>query len=131
LVIWFAAVFTGIGFFVYRLFHNPLFMLITVAMVIMTIYLYWDSEKFSDKFQDARAKAAGWMKRGKTTPAPNDGVVHVVDQSPLPLCEGPQLDGKSSLHDEKLVSVGVTSVLPRPAPSTRGAQCLEQGSLIK
>lgn len=113
LVVWFGIVFTGIGYFVYRLFDNPLLLLITVAMVIMTIYLYWDPDKFSDKFQELREKGPAWMRKRKSASAPEHGAVEIVGDSPDTLSEKP----KAPLVKEEPITI--TSVLPSPTASIK------------
>jgi len=42
LVVWYTCIFIGIGFFIYRIFGNPLYFLIGVAAVIISLLLYWN-----------------------------------------------------------------------------------------
>ena len=46
LVVWYAGVFVGVGFFIFQVFNNALFFLIAVIAVVATIFLYWDKSWF-------------------------------------------------------------------------------------
>jgi hyaluronan synthase len=41
LVVWYTAIFVGLGFFIRRLFKNPLYFLIGAIALIPSIFLYW------------------------------------------------------------------------------------------
>lgn len=100
LVVWFTAVFVGIGFFVYRLLDNALFFLIGAAAIIASMFLYWDRSNFDFWIETVVL----WFKRKHT--APERAVVLVYGDSALP--ESPPLVYKSPDAKEKPVSVEVT-----------------------
>lgn len=82
LVVWYTAIFVGVGFFVYRLFDNALLFLIGVLAIVVSLLLYWD-DSYLASFKE---KIAGWTKKKTATSGPPSSVV--VDESGLP--EKPQ-----------------------------------------
>jgi len=54
LVIWYPAVFMGVGFFFWKTFGNPLYLLIGVVALIMTFMVYSDTIHFPWKKKDSK-----------------------------------------------------------------------------
>lgn len=95
LVIWYSAIFVGVGFFVYRMFDNqPLFFLIAVAALLMSIFLYWDGSML----KGVQSKL-GRLIRRKNADRQNSAVI-VVEDGVLP--EKPSPSHESSLKKEKV-----------------------------
>jgi hyaluronan synthase len=46
LVIWYVAVLVGVGFFIYKIFGNPLYFLIGAFALVPSVFLYWDPSVF-------------------------------------------------------------------------------------
>ncbi|KAL2207343.1 hyaluronan synthase 2 [Sarocladium strictum] len=63
LVLWYTAVFVGVGFFMCRIFDNPLYFLIGVFALLPSALLYWDKTTF---ISSCRAKLGCCLKNGKT-----------------------------------------------------------------
>lgn len=109
LVIWYGAIFVGIGFFVYRLFDNPLYLLIGVSAVFLSVFLYWDPTKFAR----LRERVRGSMKKEKVDQELSSGI---VDASSLP--EKPVPAVMSPVADRKPFEVEVKSLGTSPATSS-------------
>ncbi|KAM5519324.1 chitin synthase [Fusarium oxysporum f. sp. phaseoli] len=73
LVIWYTAVFVGIGFFVWRVFGNPLYILIGAVALIPSALLYWQGS-FS----------LGGLFRRKKVASETSTPIQVDDESMLP-----------------------------------------------
>ena len=81
LVIWYTAVFVGLGFFTYKMFGNALFMLIGVFALLVSLYLYWDSisEAIKEKSLTCWAIVSRQQKASR-----NNSSAFLVDGSMLP-----------------------------------------------
>jgi hyaluronan synthase len=81
LVIWYTAVFVGLGFFAYKMFGNALFMLIGVFALLVSLYLYWDSisEAIKEKSLTCWAIVSRQQKASR-----NNSSAFLVDGSMLP-----------------------------------------------
>ena len=128
LVIWYAAVFVGIGFFVYKVFGNALYLLIGAFALLPTLFLYWEP---SLSMEGVKNKFRGLF--GKKTPAAETPMVFEVDESAMPTQPlpakiatddiGPALTKKESAiatKDQPNVSVNDvdTSDSDSPKPTT-------------
>lgn len=81
LVIWYTAVFVGLGFFVYQMFDNALFMLISVFALLVSLYLYWDSISAAIKENIQNCWTRITQRR---RPFRDSSTVFMVDESMLP-----------------------------------------------
>jgi hyaluronan synthase len=79
LVIWYTAIFVGVGFFIYRIFHNPLYFLIGAFGLVLSVFLYWDP---SSSLGGLKEKVGGLFTRKKH--ASETSTVFQVDESLLP-----------------------------------------------
>ncbi|GAM88036.1 hypothetical protein ANO11243_060650 [Dothideomycetidae sp. 11243] len=92
LVVWYTAVFVGLGFFIYRIFDNPLFFLIGIVAIGLAIFLYWDrSAPISKIISRPFIKVNGMLKRKarglpgrEKEPAETSAPFHQVDEAALP-----------------------------------------------
>jgi hyaluronan synthase len=84
LVIWYTAVAVGIGFFLYRIFRNPLYFLIGVSALILSVSLYWEPSKL---LGDLKEKVSGVLFKRKK---------HVSETSVDSQVEGSFLPGNTS-----------------------------------
>lgn len=125
LVVWYTAVFVGLGFFVYKMFGNALFMLIGVFALLVSIYLYWESiwGAIKETSQTCWTRVMGWWKPSREEPT-----VFTADESVLPEKPSPALSKSSSTKDDlKTVEVtvletslaGETEGVARPAKAAR------------
>ncbi|KXT05526.1 hypothetical protein AC578_3718 [Pseudocercospora eumusae] len=74
LVVWYAAIFIGIAFFIYKLSDNPLFFLIAVVALLASVFLYWDPKWL--------ATPKGWFqKKKKTTKSDTEASALMLDES--------------------------------------------------
>ena len=94
LVIWYLAIFVGIGFFVYRVFGNPLYFLLGCIAIGPSIFLYWGG---SMSLGGLKKKVASLFTRKK--PASETSSIFQIDESKLPMKPSPILKsaGNSSL----------------------------------
>jgi len=92
LVIWYLAIFVGIGFFVYRVFGNPLYFLLGAIAIAPSVFLYW-----GDSLGRLKEKVASLFTRKKH--ASGTSSVFQVNESMLPRRPSPILKsaGNSSL----------------------------------
>lgn len=93
LVVWYTAIFVGVGFFVYRIFNNALLFLIAVAALLISLLLYWDNFDFTTP----KEKVMGWIRRRKT--APESPTPFEVDESMLPEKPRPVLKSSKSVEE--------------------------------
>ncbi|KAF2281382.1 hyaluronan synthase 2 [Westerdykella ornata] len=106
LVIWYTAVFVGLGFFIQRIFGNPWFWLIGAIALIPSVLLYWDPlEAF------AGLKQKLFPKKQSESEKAND---FFVDESELPLKPIPahKLSAHSSFISAKRSSDGTMHGTP-------------------
>jgi hyaluronan synthase len=95
LVVWYVAVCVGIGFFVRRIFGNPLFFLISAFTLIPAVFLYLGDS--------IAAKLSGLFRRKK--PVSENSTDFQVDESVLPTKPSPVLE---SPEKPSSPSVGIT-----------------------
>ncbi|KAH7013023.1 hyaluronan synthase 2 [Ilyonectria destructans] len=88
LVIWYTAVFVGIGFFTYRIFGNPLYFLIGAFALIPSALLYWERSLSLDGLK-------GLFRKKK--PAPEPVTTFEVDESMLPTKPSPASKSQGDL----------------------------------
>ncbi|KAL6408378.1 Hyaluronan synthase 2 [Ilyonectria robusta] len=88
LVIWYTAVFVGIGFFTYRIFGNPLLFLIGAFALIPSALLYWERSLSLDGLK-------GLFRKKK--PAPEPVTPFEVDESVLPTKPSPASKSQGDL----------------------------------
>jgi hyaluronan synthase len=81
LVIWYTAVFVGLGFFTYKMFGNALFMLIGVFALLVSLCLYWDS--ISGAMKETSQSCWAMVTRQRKGSRDNSSVL-IVDESVLP-----------------------------------------------
>ncbi|KAM3547388.1 hypothetical protein MY1884_009587 [Beauveria asiatica] len=62
LIVWYTAVFVGVGFFLYRIFDNPFFILIGVFALLPSAFLYWQD---SVSLHDMRESITNRLRRRK------------------------------------------------------------------
>ncbi|KIW02352.1 uncharacterized protein PV09_06174 [Verruconis gallopava] len=124
LVIWYSAVFTGLGFFLYRIFQNPLYFLVAAAAILLSLFLYWQP---SLSIAGLGAKVRGVL--GKRKPAPRTSYVQVneenlpqrpspvllaEDQPPAAFKETDTKDIKVQLDEKGLVDNSSSSTINLP-----------------
>lgn len=109
LVIWYSAVFVGVGFFIYRIFGNPLYFLIGASAIVLSVFLYWNRSIFS---RGPKEKVGGLFNRKK--PAPETSIVFQVDESVLPTKPSPVLKSprNSSLTSTRRNSGSTAEITP-------------------
>ncbi|KAK0384312.1 hypothetical protein NLU13_8400 [Sarocladium strictum] len=72
LVLWYTAIFVGVGFFVYRILGNPLYFLIGAFALLPSALLYWDKSSF---LSSLKARLCCCVARRKNT-GPKDEAVY-------------------------------------------------------
>jgi hyaluronan synthase len=80
LVVWYLVIFVGIGFFVWKIFHNALFFLIGVFALVLSGFLYWDSSVTKGWAEKVRGVMSG---KGRRANPPGSGTL-LVDDGVLP-----------------------------------------------
>lgn len=94
LVIWYTAVFVGIGFFVYRVFGNPLYMLIGAIALLPSALLYWQGS----------ISLGGLLGRKKKEVVQEEASTPMeVDEAALPQKPSPALSISSKRSSNTLV----------------------------
>ncbi|KXT01908.1 hypothetical protein AC579_1618 [Pseudocercospora musae] len=113
LVVWYSAIFVGVGFLLYKLLDSALFFLIAVAAVLASIFLYWDP----DWVATPKRKLTGWFNKREP-----DAESSAVLESSLP--EKPMPAHTSAKAKRHLVNISAESVDSKitPAVSTRGSR---------
>jgi hyaluronan synthase len=86
LVIWYVAIFVGVGFFVQRILGNPLYFLIGAVALLPSAFLYWER---SPSLGGVKQKMQRLFSRKKKTPEPS--TTFEVDESALPAKPTPVL----------------------------------------
>lgn len=111
LVIWYTAVFVGLGYFTYKMFGNALFMLIGVFALLVSLYLYWDSisEAIREKSQTCWATMKGQRKASR-----ENSSIFMADPAVLPEKPSPAMSRSTSTRDE-LSSMEVMPLRTTPA----------------
>ena len=117
LVIWYTAVFVGLGFFTYKIFENALFMLIGVFALLVSLYLYWDSISGAIKERSHVCWAIVTRQR-KLNRARHS--VPPVDEAVLPEKPSAAMQRPPSIRDE-LANMEVIAFAPKPATAMRDA----------
>jgi hyaluronan synthase len=113
LVIWYSAVFVGLGFFTYKMFGNALFMLIGVFALLISLYLYWDSISSAVK-EKSQACWASVKKRRRVNR--DDSSIFIADDSILPRKPPAAMSRRSSTRDElSSMEVTITGTTPHVA----------------
>jgi hyaluronan synthase len=114
LVIWYTAVFVGLGFFTYKMFGNALFMLIGVFALLVSLYLYWDS--ISEAMKEASRSCWAMVTRQRKTSLDSSSAP-IVDELVLPDKPSAAVLRSSSTRDE-LASMEVMTPRTTPAEAT-------------
>jgi hyaluronan synthase len=114
LVIWYTAIFVGLGFFTYKMFENALFMLIGVFALLVSLYLYSDSISGAIK---EKSQACWAMVTRQRKASPDGYSVFMVDESMLP--EKPSAAvSRSPITRDELSSVEVMGLRTMPDATT-------------
>lgn len=88
LVIWYTAIFVGIGFFIYHVFGNPLYFLIAVLALMLSIFLYWDGivASLGGLKDNIRARFTKNEEISEETPDVEEVSESELPERPSPVC---------------------------------------------
>ena len=92
LVIWYVAILVGVGFFVYKIFGNPLYFLIGAFALVPSVFLYWER---SISMGGLKGKVRGLFTGKKH--ASETSTVFQVDEALLPTKPSPVLKSPENL----------------------------------
>jgi hyaluronan synthase len=92
LVIWYVAVFVGVGFLIYKVLGNPLYFLIGAIALAPSVFIYWES---FISLGGLKEKVGGLFTRKKHTS--ETSTVFQVDESMLPRKPSPVLTSPGNL----------------------------------
>jgi hyaluronan synthase len=113
LVIWYGAIFVGVGFFIYRIFGNPLYFLIGATALVASAFLYW---RRSISLGRLKEKVGGLFTSKKH--ASETSTVFQVDESLLPRKPSPVLKSPGSSSFTSTRRISGSTIKTTPAMST-------------